>query len=133
MQHHLLVFKQHFIMLVSLGRLFRVGGVCYLMASFILKHLNSFWQALPHIAKCASMPMVQQRGFASTYSSHTMLNSTPLSASKKTPKIKEVRAYVIEESECGADYHRQPDDHWIVQEISNPMSVHPKYKAKRTR
>lgn len=46
--------------------------------------------------------------------------------------MKEVRAYVVQEDECGADYHRQPDDHWIVQEISNPMSGYEKYKKNRT-
>ena len=38
----------------------------------------------------------------------------------------------MQEDECGADYHRQPQDHWIVQEISNPMSGYPKYKKNRT-
>lgn len=51
---------------------------------------------------------------------------------KRTPKIKEVRAFVVQEDESGADYHRQPQDHWIVQEISNPMSGYPKYKHNRT-
>lgn len=57
---------------------------------------------------------------------------TGAAGTKRTPKIKEVRAYVVQEDECGADYHRQPQDHWIVQEISNPMSGYPKYKKNRT-
>eukprot|EP01112_Ceratiomyxa_fruticulosa_P018406 TRINITY_DN5870_c1_g1_i1.p1 TRINITY_DN5870_c1_g1~~TRINITY_DN5870_c1_g1_i1.p1 ORF type:complete len:248 (-),score=55.98 TRINITY_DN5870_c1_g1_i1:74-817(-) len=51
---------------------------------------------------------------------------------KKTPTIKEVRAYVVQQTEFGADYHRQSNDHWIVKQISNPMSVYPQYKEKRT-
>jgi hypothetical protein len=60
---------------------------------------------------------------------HTL---TGAAGTKKTPKIKEVRAFVVQEDEGGADYHRQPQDHWIVQEISNPMSGYPKYKKNRT-
>lgn len=53
-------------------------------------------------------------------------------SSGKNPKIKEVRAYTVKEDEGGADYHRQGEDHWIVGEISNPMSMYPKYKKNRT-
>jgi len=51
----------------------------------------------------------------------------------KFPKIKEVRAYIVKETEPGADYHRQEKGHWIVDSpISNPMSVYEKYRASRT-
>ena len=51
----------------------------------------------------------------------------------KQAKIQEVRAYVIESSEMGADYHNQQGSHWIIDlPIANPMSVYEEYKAKRT-
>ena len=47
--------------------------------------------------------------------------------------IREVRAYIIDQTEMGADYHNQHDAHWIDDlPIANPMSVYPEYKAKRT-
>eukprot|EP01113_Clastostelium_recurvatum_P016516 TRINITY_DN1946_c0_g1_i3.p1 TRINITY_DN1946_c0_g1~~TRINITY_DN1946_c0_g1_i3.p1 ORF type:complete len:432 (-),score=108.05 TRINITY_DN1946_c0_g1_i3:1089-2384(-) len=51
---------------------------------------------------------------------------------KKPPTIKALRAYVVQDTEGGADYHRQKSDHWIVQQISNPMSGYEKYKMDRT-
>jgi len=51
----------------------------------------------------------------------------------KAPKIKEVRSFVVQETEPGADYHRQPKGHWIIDTpIANPMSVYDKYKKSRT-
>lgn len=50
--------------------------------------------------------------------------------SKITQKIKDIRAYVVEEG--GADYHDQEEDHWIVQQIATPMSIYPEYKKTRT-
>src|SRR5699024_108143 len=44
--------------------------------------------------------------------------------------IKDVRAFVIEE-EGGGDYHNQSDNHWIIGEISTPMSCYPEYKKDR--
>ncbi|MGI8566920.1 MAG: L-rhamnonate dehydratase [Pyrinomonadaceae bacterium] len=47
-------------------------------------------------------------------------------------KIREVRAYVIEPGEAGADYHNQDRGHWIIDTpIANPMSVYEEYKASR--
>ncbi len=47
--------------------------------------------------------------------------------------IKQVRAFVIDPGEAGADYHNQGKGHWIVDTpIANPMSVYEKYKANRT-
>jgi L-rhamnonate dehydratase len=47
--------------------------------------------------------------------------------------IREVRAYVLDPTEMGADYHNQHDSHWINDlPVANPMSVYEKYKAKRT-
>ena len=47
--------------------------------------------------------------------------------------IQEVRAYVIDDSEMGADYHNQRGSHWIIDlPVANPMSVYKDYKAKRT-
>lgn len=45
-------------------------------------------------------------------------------------KIAAVRAFVVEGG--GADYHDQGPDHWIVGQISTPMSIYPEYKATRT-
>ncbi|MDQ3687965.1 MAG: L-rhamnonate dehydratase [Acidobacteriota bacterium] len=50
----------------------------------------------------------------------------------KNAKIHQVRAYVIEPSESGADYHNQDRGHWIIDTpIANPMSVYEEYKASR--
>ena len=47
--------------------------------------------------------------------------------------IHEVRAYIIDSAETGADYHNQNDSHWIIDlPIANPMSIYEEYKAKRT-
>ena len=45
-------------------------------------------------------------------------------------KIKAIRAYVVEGG--GADYHDQTEEHWIVNQISTPMSIYPEYKKTRT-
>jgi L-rhamnonate dehydratase len=51
----------------------------------------------------------------------------------KSAKIREVRAFVIDRGEAGADYHNYGKGHWIVDTpIANPMSVYEKYKANRT-
>src|SRR5215831_18168971 len=51
----------------------------------------------------------------------------------KKVTIREVRAYVIDGNEMGADYHNQHDSHWIIDlPIANPMSVYEEYKARRT-
>lgn len=51
----------------------------------------------------------------------------------KTAKISEVRAYIIDPGEAGADYHNQGKGHWIVDTpIANPMSIYEQYKANRT-
>jgi hypothetical protein len=40
---------------------------------------------------------------------------------------------VLQETEHGADYHRQASGHWIIDNpISNPMSIYDKYKKSRT-
>lgn len=47
--------------------------------------------------------------------------------------IKEVRAYVLDKEESGADYHHQKTGHWIIDSpISNPMSVYQEYRSSRT-
>lgn len=47
--------------------------------------------------------------------------------------IRELRAYVIEPGTAGADYHHQPQGHWLIDTpIANPMSVYPEYRASRT-
>lgn len=51
----------------------------------------------------------------------------------KQARIREVRAYVIEPGEAGADYHNQDRGHWIIDTpIANPMSVYDEYQASRT-
>nr|MBA3441059.1 L-rhamnonate dehydratase [Pyrinomonadaceae bacterium] len=51
----------------------------------------------------------------------------------KKAVIRELRAYIIEPGEPGADYHNQPEGHWIIDTpISNPMSVYEQYRASRT-
>lgn len=50
----------------------------------------------------------------------------------KPAVIKQLRAYVIDPGESGADYHNQHTGHWIVDTpIANPMSVYEQYKANR--
>lgn len=51
----------------------------------------------------------------------------------KKATISDLRAYVIEPGEAGADYHNQGGGHWIVDTpIANPMSVYEEYKSSRT-
>lgn len=51
----------------------------------------------------------------------------------KSAEIRQVRAFVIEPGEAGADYHNQGKGHWIVDTpIANPMSVYEPYRASRT-
>ncbi len=51
----------------------------------------------------------------------------------KQLKIIDVRAYVIEQSGSGGDYHDQEDGHWIIDStIATPMSTYPKFKKSRT-
>eukprot|EP01121_Diplochlamys_sp_Union-15-3_P007891 TRINITY_DN2045_c0_g1_i1.p1 TRINITY_DN2045_c0_g1~~TRINITY_DN2045_c0_g1_i1.p1 ORF type:complete len:402 (+),score=86.38 TRINITY_DN2045_c0_g1_i1:89-1294(+) len=53
-------------------------------------------------------------------------------AEKKGELIKEIRAYVIDHGESGADYHHQKSGHWIIDSpIANPMSIYEEYKASR--
>ena len=53
------------------------------------------------------------------------------------PRIKEVRAYVVEskdEDDQGADCHDVEDEHWIngfPTPIANPMSGYPQYAGTR--
>ena len=59
-----------------------------------------------------------------------------MSASKKFPPIKAVRAYVSEtkEGDQGADCHDVADDHWILGNpypIANPMSGYDQYAKSR--
>ncbi|MCY3781035.1 MAG: L-rhamnonate dehydratase [Chloroflexi bacterium] len=50
----------------------------------------------------------------------------------KSAKITDVRAYIVD-SGGGADYHHQPQGHWIIDTpIANPMSVYEEYKTSRT-
>ena len=50
----------------------------------------------------------------------------------KDARIRELRAYVIEPDESGADYHNQQTGHWIIDTpIANPMSIYEEYKASR--
>ncbi|MDG5786740.1 L-rhamnonate dehydratase [Evansella sp. AB-P1] len=44
-------------------------------------------------------------------------------------KIASIRAYVVEGG--GGDYHDQEKEHWIVKQISTPMSIYPEYKDSR--
>ena len=45
--------------------------------------------------------------------------------------VKQLRAYVIEPGESGADYHNQHGGHWIVDSlIANPMRVYEQYKRR---
>jgi L-rhamnonate dehydratase len=50
------------------------------------------------------------------------------------PKITKLKAYVLQQDESGADYHRQKDGHWIIDTpISNPMSIYEQYRKSRLR
>jgi L-rhamnonate dehydratase len=47
-------------------------------------------------------------------------------------EITEVRAFVVQASDLGGDYHRRAEGHWIAHTlISNPMSVYAEYRDKR--
>jgi L-rhamnonate dehydratase len=51
----------------------------------------------------------------------------------KSSTIREVRAFIIDPGEAGADYHNQGKGHWIVDTpIASPMSVYDEYKYSRT-
>lgn len=51
----------------------------------------------------------------------------------KQVKIIDVRAYVLEQSGCGGDYHNREQRHWLVDSlIATPMSAYPEYKQSRT-
>ena len=45
------------------------------------------------------------------------------------PTIRHVRAFIVRGG--GADYHDQPDGHWIDDHISTPMSRYPEYRQSR--
>jgi L-rhamnonate dehydratase len=45
------------------------------------------------------------------------------------PTIKHVRAFIVRGG--GADYHDQPDGHWIDDHISTPMARYPEYRQSR--
>lgn len=71
--------------------------------------------------RAGTMPLLSSRHFSST---------TPVQREK--PRVKELRAYVVQKDEAGADYHRQQSGHWIIDTpISNPMSVYPPYRKSR--
>src|SRR5687768_8482868 len=46
-------------------------------------------------------------------------------------EIAAVRAFVVEAS-AGADYHDQPEGHWIDDHIATPMSRYPQYREHRS-
>lgn len=47
--------------------------------------------------------------------------------------IVDVRAYVVDGSDIGGDYHRRAAGHWIADTlIANPMSLYPEYRERRT-
>jgi L-alanine-DL-glutamate epimerase-like enolase superfamily enzyme len=51
----------------------------------------------------------------------------------KNPKITDIRAFVVQSSESGGDYMSRGNGHWIVDSvISNPMSIYPEYRQKRS-
>ncbi len=43
--------------------------------------------------------------------------------------IRDLRVYTV--GDGGADYHDQSEEHWIVGQVSTPMSIYPEYKASR--
>ncbi len=48
-------------------------------------------------------------------------------------KIVDIRAFLVEGTGDGGDYHRQKGGHWIIDSlIANPMSGYAQYKASRT-
>lgn len=51
----------------------------------------------------------------------------------KSATIREVRAFVLDSGEAGADYHNQAKGHWLIDTpIANPMSIYERYKTSRT-
>lgn len=50
--------------------------------------------------------------------------------SPRTPRIRHLRAFTVD-ARGGADYHDQPEGHWIDDRIATPMSVYPEYRASR--
>ena len=53
-------------------------------------------------------------------------------ASRKLTKIVDLRAYVLDAGEQGADYHAREGGHWINSTvIANPMSKYPEYHDDR--
>jgi L-rhamnonate dehydratase len=49
---------------------------------------------------------------------------------RRVPRVASVRAFVA--SGAGADYHDQPQGHWIDGQIATPMSLYPEYRASRS-
>jgi L-rhamnonate dehydratase len=47
-----------------------------------------------------------------------------------SPQVRAVRAFVL--ASAGADYHDQPEGHWIDGQIATPMSRYPEYRATRS-
>ncbi|MDQ0467067.1 L-rhamnonate dehydratase [Labrys wisconsinensis] len=49
-----------------------------------------------------------------------------------SPRIVDIRTYLVEGTGDGGDYHRQKGGHWIIDSlIANPMSGYQPYKASR--
>jgi L-rhamnonate dehydratase len=48
----------------------------------------------------------------------------------RNPRIGAVRAFVL--ASAGADYHDQPEGHWIDGQIATPMSRYPEYRQTRS-
>jgi L-rhamnonate dehydratase len=46
-----------------------------------------------------------------------------------TQAVRQVRAYVVRGG--GADYHDQPEGHWIDDHVATPMAKYPKYRESR--
>eukprot|EP01102_Stenamoeba_stenopodia_P022668 TRINITY_DN952_c0_g1_i2.p1 TRINITY_DN952_c0_g1~~TRINITY_DN952_c0_g1_i2.p1 ORF type:complete len:449 (-),score=92.03 TRINITY_DN952_c0_g1_i2:57-1403(-) len=81
----------------------------------------------------ASSMLVRAVTSAATATTTTARSFGSIITNKKAPVIKELRAYVVQETECGADYHRQQQGHWIIDTpIANPMTNYPEYRKSRT-
>ena len=51
----------------------------------------------------------------------------------KNVTISDVRAFVLEQTGSGGDYHDREQGHWLVDNlIATPMSAYPEYKQSRT-
>ena len=51
----------------------------------------------------------------------------------KNIKITDVRAFVLDQTESGGDYHDREKGHYLVDTlIATPMSSYPEYKNSRT-